>query len=220
LSNQEIFITGDGSHSLLNKDLNETYHSIHGAVQESKYIFIDKGLEFYTQQHNKNKVHILEIGFGTGLNAFLTLLYNTAASIDYATLEAYPLEEALWSELNYADVGNRNFFEQLHTTQWDVWIELNSKFSLLKIKNTLQSIDLAANQYDIIYFDAFAPNKQPEMWEVPMLQKIVDCMAAGGVFVTYCAKGQLKRDLKNLGLQVETLTGPPGKKEMVRAIKI
>ena len=219
MNSLEIITTGDGSHSLLNKDLNETYHSIHGAVRESQHVFIDNGLQFWIEKNSKPTVKIFEVGFGTGLNVLLTLLHKTNINIEYTTLEAFPIEENVWSLLNYADDDQKLVFNGIHGSKWNHSSEINTHFLLNKVKNKLQLVNLVPENYDVIYFDAFAPSKQPEMWELPMLKKIFDSMTDKGVFVTYCAKGQLKRDLKNLGFTVETLPGPPGKKEMVRAIK-
>jgi tRNA U34 5-methylaminomethyl-2-thiouridine-forming methyltransferase MnmC len=219
LNSLEIITTGDGSHSLLNKALNETYHSVHGAVRESEYVFIEKGLQYWIDHNTTPVIKIFEVGFGTGLNVLLTLLYKSNLKIEYTTLEAFPLEEEVWSVLNYAVGGEKLLFNSLHSSKWNHSSEINAKFTLHKIKNKLELVNLVPENYDLIFFDAFAPSKQPEMWELPMLKKIFDSMTNKGVFVTYCAKGQLKRDLKNLGFTVETLPGPPGKKEMVRAIK-
>jgi tRNA U34 5-methylaminomethyl-2-thiouridine-forming methyltransferase MnmC len=220
LSNTEVFTTEDGSHSILNKELNETYHSVHGAVQESAYVFINKGLDFWLTQNHKPVVRIFEVGFGTGLNAYLTLLNNTHRTIEYTSLEAHPLEEDIWSMLNYATDEKKHCFEKLHSSNWNHIVEITDHFLIKKVNNTLQDLILPPDYYDLVFFDAFSPSKQPEMWALPMLQKIYNSVAAHGVFVTYCAKGQLKRDLKTLGFIVETLPGPPGKKEMVRAIKM
>jgi tRNA U34 5-methylaminomethyl-2-thiouridine-forming methyltransferase MnmC len=222
MSSLKIIETHDGSHSLLNEQLNETYHSVHGALQESRYVFIQQGLAVVNRNLGKSAINILEVGFGTGLNAFLTAqsAADDGLTIHYTTLEAFPIEESIWSKLNYAESANsKSLFERLHHADWDKSIEITSGFHLQKLHTTLQEVVLEKNQFDLIYFDAFAPNKQPEMWELSVLQKIADAMKSGGVFVTYCAKGQLKRDLNSLHLKVETLQGPPGKREMVRAVK-
>jgi tRNA U34 5-methylaminomethyl-2-thiouridine-forming methyltransferase MnmC len=222
MSNLQIITTSDGSHSLLNTTLNETYHSVHGALQESLHVFIKMGLNFLIDQHPAKEIRILEVGFGTGLNALLTLQASTnkLININYTSIEAFPLDEEIWRKLNYAaSPEGQNDFEKLHCATWNEWTMVNLNFKILKLHTTLQQLNVAAGSYDLIYFDAFAPNKQPEMWELTVLQKIVSLMNTHSVFVTYCAKGQLKRDLKSLGLVVETLEGPPGKKEMVRAIK-
>ncbi|HEY3404991.1 MAG TPA: tRNA (5-methylaminomethyl-2-thiouridine)(34)-methyltransferase MnmD [Ohtaekwangia sp.] len=215
----EIIVTKDGSHSLLNTELNETYHSVHGALQESIYVFIKNGLDPAIQK-NPDSLSILEVGFGTGLNALLTLqrAQQVTSKIQYTTLEAFPLTEDIWSRLNYAEsLRLQEHFNQLHRAPWNVESSILPNFQLLKIDKTLQTVDLNST-YDLIYFDAFAPSKQPEMWTLDVLGKVVNLMKPAGIFVTYCAKGQLKRDLKSLGLNIETLPGPPGKKEMVRGV--
>ena len=221
MSQIKIITTSDGSHSLLNEKLNETYHSVHGAIQESSHVFIQRGLEFYIKSIDPVSISLLEIGFGTGLNALLTLLHtiNTPISIKYTTLEPFPLDLEIWSSLNYTKtIGLEEYFYSMHQAEWDTREKIAVNFELTKIKKPLQDVTLPG-LFDLIYFDAFAPNKQPEMWTIPILQKLFLAMNSNAVFVTYCAKGQLKRDLKALGLDVETLEGPPGKHEMVRATK-
>lgn len=218
----QIITTKDGSQSLLNPELNETYHSIHGARQESLHVFIKNGLEFVVEKDAKQSVKILEIGFGTGLNALLTAQYAKAkrVAIEYSTLEAFPVNESIWQQLDYAQSeAEHEIFYRLHHEPWDQWTEVMPGFMLKKLNTTLQLASLDHAYYDLVYFDAFAPNKQPEMWTIPMLQKTIESLVRNGVFVTYCAKGQLKRDLASIGTRVETLKGPPGKREMIRAIK-
>jgi tRNA U34 5-methylaminomethyl-2-thiouridine-forming methyltransferase MnmC len=218
----QIITTGDGSHSLINTELNETYHSVHGARRESLHVFIKHGLDFFCERSSETPVRILEIGFGTGLNALLTIhrASELHRAVSYTTLEAFPLNESIWSLLNYTeDDFAKELFQKIHRAPWSQPIEITPLFTLLKQHTTLQLISLEPSSFDIIFFDAFAPSKQPELWEISLLAKIEAAMKPGGVFVTYCAKGQLKRDLKSLNLLVETLAGPPGKKEMVRALK-
>jgi tRNA U34 5-methylaminomethyl-2-thiouridine-forming methyltransferase MnmC len=207
---------------LLNTSLNETYHSKHGALQESIHVFIKEGLDYFLQRKSQKDISILEVGFGTGLNALLTVqraLELPGNIIHYTSLETFPVPEEIWSKLNYIDsVGLKEKFNQLHEATWNEAVSITSGFNLRKLNLSLQQIDFSS-EFDLVYFDAFAPNKQPEMWEIDVLKQVVNAMRADGVFVTYCAKGQLKRDLKSLGLEVETLPGPPGKKEMVRGIK-
>lgn len=216
----KVFITGDGSHSILNEALNETYHSRHGAVRESRHVFIEHGLRFLIEKQKRQFVSVLEVGFGTGLNALLTIHEAMLKNykVEYTSLETFPIPHEIWTTLNYPDP--HNLFRALHEAKWQTREEINSDFSLLKLEKSLQDVELEPQQYDLIYFDAFAPNKQPELWELKMLEKVAGSIKPGGIFVTYCAKGQLKRDLKMLGLTVESLPGPPGKREMVRAIKL
>ncbi len=223
MSSLKIITTSDGSHSLLNEELNETYHSVHGAIQESLHVFIQNGLKYYLEDFKTNNVSILEIGFGTGLNALLTVqvAQQSTSTFHYTTLEAFPLEEKIWSELNYADALNlKNQFHLLHQVSWEHEHTILPNFQFQKLHIKLQDVILEPSSFDIIFFDAFAPSKQPELWEINVLRQVTEALRINGVFVTYCAKGQLKRDLKSLRLKVETLPGPPGKKEMVRAIKV
>lgn len=218
----QIIPTSDGSDSLLNTSLNETYHSIHGAIQESQHVFITAGLEFVIERSGAQSINILEVGFGTGLNALMTLKHVTELQnqVKYTTLEAFPLDDSTWPVLNYGsklDAGDH--YKMLHNCPWGKQNVITPNFKLEKIHNTLQQVMLPEGHYDLVYFDAFAPSKQPDMWTYEMLKKISDCLRPTGVFVTYCAKGQLKRDLESLNFGVETLKGPPGKKEMVRALK-
>ena len=220
MSTLEIITTSDGSHTLRNHELNETYHSIHGAVQESQHVFIRNGLEYFYQRSQAKNIAILEIGFGTGLNALLAWQYAIEHNviIHYATLEPFPLTEEIWSKLNYGTLQtDRSQFRLLHEAEWNEDVFLTPEFILLKIKRPLREASLN-EPYDIIFFDAFAPSVQPELWSADALEKVIALLNPGGIFVTYCAKGQLKRDLKTLGLKVETLPGPPGKNEMVRGM--
>ncbi|HMJ69826.1 MAG TPA: tRNA (5-methylaminomethyl-2-thiouridine)(34)-methyltransferase MnmD [Cyclobacteriaceae bacterium] len=209
----KLILTSDGSHSLLNTALDETYHSRHGAVQESMHVFIKHGLETWAAKNPGKTVNIFEVGFGTGLNGLLTAL--TGLPVNYTAIEAFPLGEPVYSVLNYSP---HELLQQLHRAPWNEWTEITDNFRLKKIESELEKTTLT-DHYDMIYFDAFAPSKQPSMWELPVLTKVCGTLPAGGIFVTYCAKGQLKRDLRSLGFEVETLVGPPGKKEMVRGTK-
>ncbi len=225
LENLKLISTGDGSSSLLHVSLNETYHSTHGSIQESNHVFIKNGLQFFVEKSKANSVSIFEVGLGTGLNALLSSKFSEEKkiAIRYCSVEAFPIDWQTASQLNYVsllkDENLASYFQQVHQSDWDKEITLSEHFSLHKINSDLLTLQLKPNQFDIIFFDAFAPSKQPEMWSLPILEKISVAMKAGSIFVTYCAKGQLKRNLKSLGLMVESLPGPPGKREMVRAIK-
>ncbi|MEM6522585.1 MAG: tRNA (5-methylaminomethyl-2-thiouridine)(34)-methyltransferase MnmD [Bacteroidota bacterium] len=221
----ELITTEDGSHSLYVPQLKETYHSFHGALQESQHVFIQKGLSDYSLVHQPNHIELLEVGFGTGLNALLTASWavKNKIQIEMTSLEAYPLEQELALKLNYPKLVNDEngaaWFQLIHETEWDHSVRINSFFSLNKRNEKLQDVELPSLEFDIVFFDAFAPNKQPELWDKTILEKIYSAQNSEAYFVTYCAKGQLKRDLKELGFKVDTLDGPPGKKEMVRAVK-
>jgi tRNA U34 5-methylaminomethyl-2-thiouridine-forming methyltransferase MnmC len=224
MSNITIITTADGSHSLLNTSLQETYHSVHGAIQESKHVFIRHGLEFFlTGNPTKRDVRILEIGFGTGLNALLTALYagQTQIRVHYQSWEVFPLTEDIYGKLNYsAALDSGSMFFQLHEAAWNSEVAVTDTFTLEKKIGDVITDDMkSGSQFDIIFYDAFAPSKQPELWTPDVLKKVTDTLAPGGVWVTYCAKGQLRRDLKSLALRVESLPGPPGKREMLRATK-
>lgn len=217
----EIITTSDGSHSLRNNRLSETYHSVHGALQESKHVFIRNGLQHFYETQNNRDLSILEVGFGTGLNALLTLQFaiENKVRIRYTTIEPFPLPENVWSKLNYGHhLQAEGYFTALHRAELNTEVVIAPDFIVVKVDKGLQQVHLD-ELYDVIYFDAFAPSVQPELWGYDVLQNVTASLNSGGVFVTYSAKGQLKRDLNKLGLRVETLPGPPGKNEMVRGIK-
>jgi len=187
-------------------------------------VFIKNGLHFLLGKKRDHNISVLEIGFGTGLNALLALResFDQNVKIHYTTVEAFPVAHQFIAQLNYADQLNFNpaHFLTLHQVDWNKVVEITSTFGLEKRQGTVQEMNFEDEAYDLVFFDAFAPSKQPEMWEKPLLQKIFNAMKKDSVFVTYCAKGQLKRDLKSVGFKVETLQGPPGKREMVRALKL
>lgn len=218
----QLIQTEDGSSSLINLGLNETYHSTHGAIQESKHVFIESGLKPFLVSE-KNELSILEIGFGTGLNVLLTVLaaqqYST--KIYYEAVEAFPLENGIITTLNYPQLLQaETLFQEIHQSHWNEVEKIADNFKLNKRATKLEEAVFEYEKFDLIYFDAFAPAKQPEMWELRVLTKITSAMKPNGIFVTYCAKGQVRRDLISLGLTVEKLPGPPGKREMIRAKKI
>jgi tRNA U34 5-methylaminomethyl-2-thiouridine-forming methyltransferase MnmC len=213
---KKIIFTKDGSHSIFLKEINETYHSIHGSISESNHVFIQNGLKNNLKKHLK----ILEIGFGTGLNALLTLINADKKNIKYTSIEPFPLEEAIYNKLNFHELLNINkdIFLQLHYCNWETDIHISDNFTLHKTKCTLENYK-CNEQNDIIFFDAFAPEKQSEMWKKSILKKCFKLISHGGYLVTYCAKGVVKRTLKEIGFDVESLPGPPGKREMIRAKK-
>ncbi|MDP1744191.1 MAG: tRNA (5-methylaminomethyl-2-thiouridine)(34)-methyltransferase MnmD [Bacteroidota bacterium] len=225
-----IIKTADGSHSLFVEELNEHYHSIHGAIQESKHVFIDAGLKPFVScstdlyRGGKGPLTILEIGLGTGLNAMLTYIETQKLDINihYTAIEAYPVSADLIDQLNYVELlnvqGLQPVYTTIHSCEWGRSVPLSNQFTLFKIKNTLQDTVLE-NNYHLIYFDAFGPGVQPEMWTEEIFAKLYAVVESGGCLVTYCAKGEVKRTLKRVGFTVESLPGPPGKREMVRARK-
>lgn len=221
MDKKELKITADGSHTLFVPGLDETYHSSHGAIQEALHVFIEAGFNHF----KKSQIDVLEIGFGTGLNAFLTLLEakKSGSFVNYTSLEAFPLELNIIEQLNYTSELNLqksaiDLYYNLHEVEWESVQEISKYFSLTKNKIELNNY-YPHNKYDLIYFDAFGPRVQPEMWIVPILQKMYDCLNKDGVLVTYCAKGTVKRGLKEVGFNIESLPGPPGKREMTRAVK-
>jgi tRNA U34 5-methylaminomethyl-2-thiouridine-forming methyltransferase MnmC len=217
----EIIITKDGSHTLRNHFLDETYHSRHGARMESLHVFIKHGLE-QVLESNAPEISLLEVGFGTGLNAWLTAkrVLGAPVQLHYVALESYPVDESVWSKLNYAATSaDRELFQALHRVSWNTPVPVTANLTITKIHSMLQQVNFPTSAFDLIFYDAFAPNKQPEMWTSDILEKTATWLKPGGTWVTYCAKGQVKRDLKSAGLTVETLPGPPGKREMIRAIK-
>jgi tRNA U34 5-methylaminomethyl-2-thiouridine-forming methyltransferase MnmC len=219
----EIRQTKDGSNTLFVPDLNEHYHSVHGALQESQHVFIKQGLEYALEQ--KKDIKILEVGFGTGLNAILTFPYALAqkAFIQYDTLEKHPLTEEVVRQLHFEQfILNPEllaYFYELHATPWNEPADVIPYFTLQKIHESLEEFVAPSSYYDLIYFDAFAPEKQPELWTDAIFEKLYNATRPGGVLVTYCAKGSFKRSLKAAGFEVEALLGPPGKREMTRGMK-
>lgn len=223
--NLEIITTNDGSNTLFVPELNERYHSIHGAIQESRHVFIRSGLNYFLDKYQKKDVAIFEVGFGTGLNTFLTLIESEKQqlTIKYSAIESYPLTNELWSRLNYIEQINdyskeqlQFFFNQIHLVEWEKYVEVQEKFILQKINSSLLEFN-CDKKFDIIYFDAFAPTVQPELWTKEIFKKLYDVMNVNGILVTYCAKGIVKRTLKEVGFFVESIQGPPGKREMIRA---
>jgi tRNA U34 5-methylaminomethyl-2-thiouridine-forming methyltransferase MnmC len=216
-------VTGDGSHTLFVPELNENYHSYHGAYAEAVHVFIETGLRSAFDQFEK--VNVFEVGFGTGLNA--TLAYEFATkhhkSVSYTGIEKFPLEMEIIHQLNYKefwkDSSLDTAFEKMHTVQWNEAVQMNEDFIFKKLDGAVQDYIFENNHYHLIFFDAFAPEKQPDMWTVELFKKLFDSLQPQGALVTYCAKGQFKRDLKAAGFEVETLPGPPGKREMVRGVK-
>ena len=210
-------ITRDGSSTLFAPRYDEHYHSMHGAIQESMHVFIHSGL--YAHSKTAGKLSVLEMGFGTGLNALLTCLYKEERDIDYTTLEAYPISEKLIQSLNYVDEIENEYaqscFYAIHQAAWEVPTTVIPGFQLSKHHIQLQDYK-PARTFDVIYFDAFAPNAQPELWTAEIFSKLFMALDPEGVFVTYSAKGDVKRALIAAGFEVEKIPGPPGKREMLR----
>ncbi|HEY3389090.1 MAG TPA: tRNA (5-methylaminomethyl-2-thiouridine)(34)-methyltransferase MnmD [Prolixibacteraceae bacterium] len=214
----ELVKTADGSDTLFVRELNEHYHSTFGAIQESMHIFIQAGL----QKCEKVSINLFEVGFGTGLNAYLTLLESikTNQNILYITVEKYPLPSAIWTALNYKEIipeGNPNLFRMIHEAMWNEKVKITDHFSILKLSSDLKDIDYSAlPSFDLIYFDAFSPEKQPELWENSVFFQLADHCEFMAKLVTYCAKGVVRRSLIAAGFTTERIPGPPGKREILR----
>lgn len=201
-------------------ELDEHYHSIHGAIQESMHVFINNGIRTLF----KSPIKVMEVGFGTGLNALLTSVWSINENIDvhYIGIESLPVEKKLNISLNYSqEIGGyhtKTYFDKIISSNWHIETRIHSCFTLNKIESRIQEYQTDL-KFDVIYFDAFGPDAQGELWEFDVLKRIYELLGNNGILVTYCAKGQLKRDLKELGFKVESLPGPPGKRQMTRAIK-
>ncbi len=208
--------TADGSSTIYLPDWDEQYHSKHGAIQEAYHVFIKHGL----RQIKKKKISILEIGFGTGLNCFITYLEHHQ-EIDYTGVEAYPVSQKEVSKLNYVEqlkaVKHQSVFDKIHQADWDKKITLSEDFSLLKRQQFFQDIS-DKNAFDLIYFDAFGARVQPELWTEDIFRKMYRAMKKDGILVTYAAKGSVRRAMEASGFEVERLPGPPGKREMLKGI--
>jgi len=218
----EFVITEDGSHTLFVPELNEHYHSTHGAINESMHVFINAGLRKALKK--KQNLNILELGFGTGLNAILTFaeINQKDCFVNYTSYEAYPLVEEIFSKLNYPDLisGNvKDVFLQMHKAPWNNEFQVSEKFILNKINDKIENYSEKSEKFDLIYFDAFAPDIQPELWTEELFKKIYNATNQGGILVTYSAKGTVKRALKTAGFELENLPGPVGKREITRAVK-
>lgn len=217
----EIRQTKDGSTTLFVPELNEHYHSINGALQESLHVFIRAGLQQALQR--QFRVRLLEVGFGTGLNALLSLqhVWGQAEAVQYDTLEKYPLSweliQAMHFEKFILNPELLDYLPQLHQAPWQQAVNVLPNFTLQKLQADLQTQVLPDQYYHLIYFDAFAPEKQPELWTDGIFAKLYEALLPGGILVSYCAKGSFKRSLKAAGFHLEALPGPAGKREMTRA---
>ena len=217
---REIIITQDGSTTIRIPEWDENYHSTHGAIQEAKHVFIKNGLNLF---HHKDSISILEIGFGTGLNAFITFLETQdKKNINYVGVEAYPISKEEILQLNYVSELNallhEKIFQTLHSSSWEEMQTIAENFTLTKRKHFFQDID-DENQFDLIYFDAFGFQLQPELWSESIFKKMYDALKTNGILVTYACRTPIKNAMLNAGFKVEKLPGAPGKREMLRAKK-
>jgi len=218
---RRIITTGDGSKTIQIEDWNEQYHSKHGAVQEAYHVFIEHGLRLF----NNRSITILEVGFGTGLNALITLLEaaKQQLTVDYIGVEAFPVSVDEISALDYCrQLGADNVeasFNKMHSSNWEEEVAITPDFSLLKQKKNFRQID-EENLVDLVYFDAFGARVQPDLWTEEIFSIMHNALKQEGVLVTYAAKGSVRRAMQAVGFTVERLPGPPGKREMLRAIKM
>ncbi|HEU4470155.1 MAG TPA: tRNA (5-methylaminomethyl-2-thiouridine)(34)-methyltransferase MnmD [Flavisolibacter sp.] len=218
--NRTLLTTADGSHTISIPELNLTYHSRWGAIQESMHVFIQAGLHL-SGQRKPGAVSIFEMGFGTGLNALLTAIESAKLSlpVHYTAIEPFPLTAEEISQLNYTDrLGHAALFNAIHEGGWEENKTIHQHFILRKERTTLADFE-PQQAFDLIYYDAFAPAAQPELWDLQAFQKLFSMLEPGGHLVTYCSKGDVKRAMTAAGFTVTKLPGPPGKREMLRAEK-
>lgn len=218
----DLVMTQDGSFTLFSNQHGVTYHSRYGAIQESNHVFIDSGL--LPVLKTKENISILEVGFGTGLNALLTWKnkgIQNNFNIDYQTFDIFPLPEDILKACAYQEILKipSTIADKILMSTWDLCIQIDDQFSLIKHFKDILNEPLPSNYFDIVYFDAFSPESQPELWSSNIFEKIIVAMRCGGILVTYCAKGEVKRTLKKIGFTLESLPGPPGKREMTRSTK-
>lgn len=219
----KILTTSDGSHTLQSERVDDTYHSTNGAITEAEIVYIKNGLHFCFENHS-GTINLLEVGFGTGLNALLTAIEATKQKrkVVYYTLEPFPIHAEIASSLNYGNYSlendSLNIFNKIHKSLWEVPVDITPYFTLIKLESTLETIDFGCTQFHLVYFDAFGPDKQPEVWEEKLIKKISKQLISQGILVTYSTKGEVKRALKKNEFLIEKLAGPPGKREVLRAI--
>ncbi len=218
----DLRLTADGSHTLFSQKFGAAYHSSHGAVQESRHVFIRHGLSF--SEEGNSRLAVLEAGFGTGLNAWLAAVEaeRRRLFIDYLTFETEPVEESVWRQLNYPAAAQlpdyQPLFEKIHKATWDGPAQVSPHFRLEKRHAPIESL-AERSRFDVVFFDAFSPDVQPELWGEAVLEKVFLSMKTGGVLTTFCSQGAFRRALRTVGFSVEKLPGAPGKWEMVRATR-
>lgn len=227
-----IITTADGSKTIHINEWNEQYHSTHGAINEANYVYLKQGLLYFlshfcyserSQESIKNEISILEIGFGTGLNAFLTLIEAEKLKhyISYVGVEAFPVKNEELELLNFSELISNNHqaeFEQLHASKWEETVQISNYFKLKKQQKLFENIN-AISKFDVIYFDAFGPRVQPNLWTEDIFKIMYRAMKPNGVLTTYSAKGNARRAMQTVGFEVERLDGPPNKRHMLRAVK-
>ncbi|MEM9051077.1 MAG: tRNA (5-methylaminomethyl-2-thiouridine)(34)-methyltransferase MnmD [Bacteroidota bacterium] len=224
--NYKTVITGDGSKTLYLPDLDETYHSNHGALQESLHVYIDSGLRYIVENNALEELSIFEMGFGTGLNAYLTAHFSKRFEVNvfYKSIEKFPLGKTDYSELGYYELMNDESFKDestlISTTPWEAKSKINEFFTIEKVKHDFLAFEDDTGRYDLIYYDAFGHRAQSELWEEDPFRNCCRLLKNGGILVTYASKGSARRNLIKSGFDVEKIPGAPGKREMMRATKV
>ena len=216
----QLIQTSDHSHTIYLPEMDETYHSQNGAMAESLHVYIEAGLNYVAK--TKEIIKIFEFGFGTGLNALLSWIEanKNQKQLIYDTVEKYPLPAEIYTQLNYDEQANGNGkLAKLHNANWSEQIKFDSNFIFQKTASDILDYPFPTNYYDVVYYDAFGPSKQAEVWEMAVVEKVCQSIAQDGVLVTYCSQGQFRRNLKSLGFEIEKLAGPAGKREITRATK-
>ncbi len=218
---RKLQITADGSHTISIPAMEVTYHSKHGSIRESNHVFIDAGLQYYIDTYDPQNLKILEAGFGTGLNALLTAIKarEQQRMVEYHTIEAYPLQPAELENLNHGSLLKEEvLFQKIHQSEWEIPVQLHPYCTIHKHHTTIEQFNFS-NFFDCIFYDAFAPAAQPELWTETIFAKLYALMNAGGMLVTYCSKSIVRRAMQAAEFRVTKIPGPPGKREMVRAFK-
>lgn len=216
----QLIQTSDNSHTIYLPEMDETYHSQNGAMAESLHVYIEAGLNHIAK--TKDAIRIFEFGFGTGLNALLSWIETekNQKQVFYDTVEKYPLPAEIHTQLNYDEQANGNGkLTKLHEANWGEQIIFDSAFRFQKTACDILDFPFPSSFYDVVYYDAFGPSKQAEVWEMTIVEKVCRAIAPNGVLVTYCSQGQFRRNLKSLGFEIEKLAGPVGKREITRATK-
>ncbi len=214
-----LILTEDGSHTLFDVRFDQHYHSIHGSLQESYRIFIELGIGYCS--HKTDEIRVFEMGLGTGLNALLTWQWaeQHQKSVHYVSIDAYPISDEEAEQLNYEALVNREGLSDIHRAAWDTSIQLSPHFTFLKHQTLLQEFSVEGTLFDVVYYDAFAPRTQPELWTAETFARVAGFTKAGGALVTYCAKSDVQRALRSAGFRVEKHRGPSGKRHVLRGIR-
>lgn len=222
---RKIIITEDGSTTIHIPEWNEQYHSTHGAIQEAKHVYLEHGLAYFCASEGyikQSQISILEIGFGTGLNAFLTAIKAKELNLNcnYVGVEGFPISNEELKALNYSEeIKEENIFNAIHESEWESECTISENFNLKKQQKQFSEIE-DLSKFNVIYFDAFGPRVQPELWTEVIFKSMYEAMKPKGVLVTYCAQGHARRAMISVGFKVEKVKGPPGKRHMLRAVKL